>query len=94
MLNILQEFAFGNINPNERSFKRGTEYEKTAKALMESEQKLIDSLNEEEKALFDQFSAYQMKFSTLENAEKFVLGFRIGALMIMDVMEGKDDLIF
>ena len=79
---ILREFSFGNINPNERTFRRGTEYDKAAKALSDCEQKFLAVLSEDEMALFDEFNAAVMNFSVLENAEKFVLGYRLGSLYV------------
>ena len=93
MLSILKELSLGNINPNERSFKRNTEYDSTLKALSVSEKNLLDALGEDEKSLYEALSTAQMNFNDLENAESFVLGFRLGARIVFEVMNDDDDLI-
>jgi len=93
MMSILKELSLGNINPHERSIKRDTDYDRAVKALSQSEKKLLDALGEDEKALYEAFTVAQMEFNALENAEKFVLGFRLGARIFVEIMTGDDDLI-
>jgi len=93
MYSILREFAYGNVNPNEHGRKRTREFDKAAKAVMETEQKLISALNENEKKLYDEFSAAQMKLSSMEEVEKFVQGYILGSAMTMEVMAGIEDVI-
>ena len=91
---ILKAFMDGNLKPNERSFRRGTEYDKAAKVLSVCEEKFLAVLNKDEMALFDEFNAAVMNFSALESDEKFLLGYRLGALMTYELMDAKDDLVF
>jgi len=93
MLSILTEFAYGNINPNERSFKRATEYDKAIKAVTVSERNFLSALSEEEKALYDQFAVDQRELTSLSDADQFVRGFKLGALMMIEVITGKDDVV-
>ena len=92
MLNILQEFFHGNIEPN-GEFERNSEYGRAVKRLAEAEKKLIDELNEKEKALYDEYAAAQMAFSDLENADIFANGYIIAAAMMIQVVTGIDNLI-
>jgi len=91
MYSILQEFAYGNVNPNEHGRKQTREFDKAAKTLMETEEKLLSALNENEKKLFEAFSAAQMKLSSMEEVEKFVQGYILGSYMTMEVMAGIED---
>jgi len=91
MPSILQEFAYGNINPNERPFTRNTEYERAYKALSDSEEKLLSALGENEKALYERYAAAQRDFSLIADMEQYVNGYKLGALMMMEIMAGKDE---
>ena len=92
MLNILQEFFHGNIEPN-GEFERNSEYGRAVKRLAEAEKRLIDALNENEKALYDEYAAAQSAFSDLENADIFAHGYIIGSTVMLQVMNGIDEVI-
>ena len=44
--NILKDFFYGNINPNEKQFDRNSEYGKAAAGLADEEEKLRSMLNQ------------------------------------------------
>ena len=92
MINILQEFYHGNIEPN-GEFERNSEYGKVVKRLADAEKKLIDALNEKEKSLYDEYAAAQMAFSDLENADIFAHAYIIGSAIMLQVMNGIDEVI-
>lgn len=43
--NILKDFFYGNINPNEKQFDRNSEYGKAAAGLADEEEKLRSMLD-------------------------------------------------
>ena len=92
MLNILQEFYHGNIEPNGQ-FERNSEYGKAVKLLAEAKRKLISELNEKEKALYDEYAAAQQKFSDLENADIFAHGHIIASMIMLQVMTGIGEVV-
>ena len=47
-MQILEEFWYGNINPSERPFQRQRKFDKAFKMLTKNEEKLLESLNEQE----------------------------------------------
>jgi len=91
MDSILRQFASGNVNPNERRFKKDSEYERAAKALMKAEEKLLSALNENERKLYDELAAAQRNLNLLEEGDKFAQGYILGSAMTMEVMTGIDD---
>ena len=93
MISILREFAFGNANPSERPFKEDREYKKALKTFVDAEAKLLAALNDSEKALYEEYADAQRKFSSLQDADQFVFGYRYGALMMLDIMSGIDELV-
>jgi len=91
MYSILREMAYGNVNPNEHGRPRSKEFDRAAKAVMETEQKLLSALNENEKKLYEEFSAAQMSLSSMQEVEKFIQGYILGSAMTMEVMAGIED---
>lgn len=56
-------------------------------------EKLLEKLNEEERKLLDDYSTAQTEESLLYGNDRFVKGFRLGVLMMMEVITDEDDLI-
>ena len=94
MKTILENFAFGNINPDVGSITRGSHYDKTMKALVENENKLSDELDGELAEIFKLYSDLQLEAAQITNTDKFIYGYRLGVLMTMEVFIGRNDAIF
>ena len=56
-------------------------------------EKLMAKLNEEERKMLDDYSAAQSEESVLYGIDRFVKGFRLGVLMMIEVISDEDDLI-
>lgn len=90
MRKILEELYFGNINPNEQQFIRGTEFEKAMRIFSDSENKLTELLDGKEKKLFlDLVNAHGVINGTTA-VECFINGFRLGARMALEIMSDED----
>ena len=50
-------------------------------------------LNEEERKMLDDYSAAQSEESVLYGIDRFVKGFRLGVLMMIEVISDEDDLV-
>ena len=79
--NILKDFFYGNINPNEKQFDRNSEYGKAAAGLADEEEKLRSMLDQE---------AATSAIVGMTAEEYFIDGLRTGfrlALAILDEEE-------
>lgn len=56
-------------------------------------EKLMAKLNEEERKMLDDYSAAQNEESVLYGIDRFVKGFRLGVLMMIEVISDEDNLI-
>ena len=83
-MNILEEFWYGNVKPNEKGFKHRTEYEKLFNLIARNEEKLIATLNENEKELFVKYRECMDEFTGNSECQIFVEGFRLGARFIIE----------
>ncbi len=89
MKSILEDFACGNLNPEQSFIKSNSEYANALDTLSTSEEKLRAALNDDEKILLDNFLEAQGAINHLTATDRFVCGYRLGALMTMDVLDGK-----
>lgn len=92
MKSILDELYYGNINPNEEGFRRGTPYARALQIIADNEEKLNALLTEDEKKLLLEMNNAQLEANHLAMVEKFKQGFRLGAKMVMAVMLENDEI--
>lgn len=93
-MNILKKIAVGYLSPSEQTAKPDAEYKKAASVMSDCRDKLIDTLNDDQKDLFEQFLNAQLGVGVLDEAEYFVFGYRLATLMMIDVMSGVDEMVF
>ena len=94
MKSILEEFAYGNINPNIGTFKKDSKYGRVMQTIAKSEEKLLSMLDGEAKELFAKFSSAQLEATTISSNDKFIYGYRLGMLMAIEVFKGIQDPIY
>jgi len=94
MKNILHEFALGNINPNDGTIPKDSPYTHVMQTITDCEQQLLDTLDDEAKKLFWQFSSAHMEANAISNNDKFIYGYRLGVLMTMGIFDNSKNPIF
>ena len=85
--NILKDFFYGNINPNEKQFDCNSEYGKAAAGLADEEEKLRSMLDHETSEILDKMICLQASITGMTAEEFFIDGLRTGfrlALAILD----------
>ena len=85
--NILKDFFYGNINPNEKQFDRNSEYGEAAAGLADKEEKLRSMLDHETSEILDKMICLQASITGMTAEEFFIDGLRTGfrlALAILD----------
>ena len=90
--NILKDFFYGNINPNEKQFDRNSEYGKAASGLADEEEKLRSMLDPNALSVLDRIISLQCTVTGLTAEGYFIDGLRTGfrlALAILD--DGESD---
>ena len=85
---FLKDFWYGNISPGEGRYHTKEEYKKVYRLLESVEEQLKERLSPEEWALFTQYQDAEGKAGDIEDTDIFIEGFRMGAMMILDVLEG------
>lgn len=84
MKNFIEEFYYGNIEPQARSTKQNKAVQKQMKILMTNEDFLTTALSDKNKK---QFLDYVNTWSIVNgesNLDSFIMGFRLGAKFMLD----------
>ena len=89
---FIAQLYYGNITPNVRDMPRGSAMERADRDFSEAEEVLMSALTgAEKKALLNLLNAHSEIVGT-EVFENFCTGFRLGALAILDILAGEDQL--
>ena len=84
MSSVLEDFYYGNIEPQELTTEITLKLKKKLSALVKKEEELTAMLPEKEKELFANYVLSYNEFSSIGNSDSFISGFRLGARFTYD----------
>ena len=85
---FISQFYYGNITPNIQDMPKDSDLGKASRAFSDAEELLCAALTGEEKrALLHLLNAHA-EIVGISDHDSFCRGFRLGALMMLDVMGG------
>lgn len=90
---ILEAIATDHLCVEPPIYKGNSAFNKARNQYCTLGEKLMAKLNEEEKKMLEDYSTAQTEESLLYANDRFVKGFRLGVLMMMEVITDEDDLI-
>ena len=93
MISILEEFAYGNITPNDQSFKRNSAFGEAMRALTDNETKLLSQLGSDDKAIFEKYIEAQGEVNRLTAVKNLIYGYKFGLLMTAEAFITGGELI-
>ena len=93
MRKTLENLYYGNIAPGEQQFRRSTEYDAAMKTLSYCEEKLMHLLHNDEKELLTKLVSAQITVDSITALENFILGFRLGLRLGIEIMDDDDGCI-
>ena len=86
-MRILEEFWYGNIEPMAYgSFSNG-KHKELLRLITKNEEKLQATFSDEQKELFFKYTDCVQEFQTISECLLFQNSFRLGARMMLEVME-------
>lgn len=85
-MQILEDLYFGDIHPNERSFKRNSQYPRALEEVVKAGNTLTDTFSEKQKALFEDYMTAQREVNVLTDCETYCLALKTGAKIMLDIM--------
>ncbi len=85
-MQVLEDLYMGNIHPNERRFKKGSQYSRALNEVVKAGDALNGTLTEKQKEQFEAYMTAQREVNMLTDCETFIYAFRLGAKIMMDVL--------
>lgn len=88
-MSILEEFWYGNIEPADYDASPSKEYREMLQLISRNEDKLLATMTDAQKELFSRYADCVRKYQTMAECMLFQNSFRLGARMMLAVMEGE-----
>jgi len=85
MDSIIHDLYYGRLAPHERSFQENAAYKKALAKVTQHQEALLASLDDTQKGLFKNLSDAESALSGVFCQEFFADGFRLGALLMLDI---------
>ena len=85
-MKLLEEFWYGNIEPTENDTS-SKEYKKLVELILRNEENLKTTMTAEQKELFEKYTDCVRENQTITDCLIFQNGFKLGARMMLEVME-------
>ena len=89
-MKILEELWYGNVAPGERSVEKGGRLWHLGRLILQNEEELAPLLSERAKEVLEKLRDNQSELNDLNECEVFVCGFRLGARIMLEVLDGSD----
>lgn len=86
-MRLLEEFWYGNIEPTEYDTNACQEYKEVLRLITRNEEKLLATMSDEQKELFSRNTDAVREYQTMAECLLFQSSFRLGAKMMLEVME-------
>ena len=86
-MRILEEFWYGNIEPTEYDTSSCKEYKKLLELICRNEEKLQATMTDAQQELFSRYADSVREFQEMAECLLFQNSFRLGARMMLKVME-------
>ena len=86
-MNVLEEFWYGNLDPAEYDANPSEEYKELIRLISWNEEKLLATMTDEQKDLFSRYQDCVREFQAMTECLLFQNSFRLGARMMLEVME-------
>lgn len=89
MNSILEQLYFGDIRPDEVIVPKNPEYRALNKKISISKEYFKNILSENDFKLFEETFDLSGESCSMHSTEAFIYGFKMGALMMSEVLGGK-----
>ncbi|MCM1059932.1 MAG: hypothetical protein NC452_06525 [Eubacterium sp.] len=89
-MRILEELWHGNINDCSKFLRYNANLTKMINLLSRNADNLTENLSDKEKEVIKKYKDYNAEISEITECENFIKGFRLGALMMIEVMYEPD----
>lgn len=89
-MDYIKELYYGNISPSAQKFVKGSEYAKQLNSNDDLRNRLKESVSTEDIEIVDAICENYSNLISISSEENYVLGFRDGAKLMLDVLMGEN----
>ena len=93
MKSILEELYAGNIRPDSRIYEKDSPFVKVAHVKKESLDKLMETMNEIQKELFETYTDAQGEIEGITRYDTFIYSFILGSSLMMEILVGREEML-
>ena len=86
-MRILEQLWYGNVEPTEYGASPCKEYKEVLQLMTRNEERLRATMTDEQKNLFSRYTDCVREFQTMTECLLFQNSFKLGARMMLEVME-------
>ena len=90
MRNTLEDLYYVNITPGAQQIAPNSELKRATDRVTRFEDQLAERLDEDGKAILTKLIESKDEIESITALENFILGFRLGARITMECMDGND----
>ena len=90
MRNTLEDLYYGNITPNAQDMAPNSELKRATDRVARFEKQLTELLDDAGQAVLAKLIESQQEIDSITAMENFILGFRLGAKIVMECMDNND----
>ena len=89
-MKILEQLWYDGLRPSESLSTTDKLYRERLDLVVENEEKLLSMLPDEIKEAYENFSDSRVDLLVTERAKIFITGFRLGAKIMLEIMEQEE----
>ena len=89
-MKLLEELWYGNVTPGERDTPRGSRLHTLGALILRNEEELMPLLSDKAKEVYEKLRDCHSELHGINECEAFCIGFRLGARITYEAMEGDD----
>ena len=89
-MRVLEELWYGNVTPGEREVEKGGRMWNLGRLILQNEEELEPLLSEKAKEVLEKLRDNQTELNGINECEIFVCGFRLGARIMLEVLDGSE----
>ena len=86
-MRVLSELWYGNIEPQDRKIPRDKEYKQLLNKICKYEEQFRGIFSPEQQKDFEDYENATISVTAISEEAAFVYGFRLGARMMLEVLE-------
>ena len=86
-MGVINELWYGNIEPQDRKIPRDKEYKQLLKKICDYEEQFRGIFSPEQQQDFEDYENATISVTAISEEASFVEGFRLGAKMILEVLQ-------